>query len=165
MAEYERERRVTERYDRDAEQTRPVEPVHYRRTEVERGDEAPGTYNRVEREVYADSVDDRLRRRILYNKIATVIWTITGVIEALIGLRVLLKLIAANPGNGFVSFIYDLSGVFVAPFLGIVRDPRSGNAVLEINSLIAMVVYLLLTYLVLRLIWVLFDVTEPADSV
>lgn len=151
MADYRRERRGVEEHD--ADRTRPVEPA----------DE----YRRVERERMAreDSPTDvYLRRRELFDRISYVVWTIIAFIEALIGLRVLLKLIAANAGNPFVSFIYDFSGVFVNPFLGIVHDPTSGGAVLEINSLIGMLIYLLIGYGVLRLVWMIFSVTAPTDG-
>lgn len=148
MADYQRERRVFE--ERDSDRTRSMEPAE--------------EYRRTEREVVHQEApdEDYFRRRIIYYRITNVIWTIIGFIEVLIGLRVLLRLIAANPGNPFVNFIYDLSGVFVNPFLGIVNDPTSGNAVLEVNSLIAMLVYLLLGWGLVRLTWLLFDLTAPA---
>lgn len=150
MADYERERRVTERAE--ADQTRPVDPVQ--------------RFHREEREVVREDDGERVaqERRILFERIRNVIWTITSLIEILIGLRALLRLIGANPGNGFVDFIYRLSGVFVTPFLGIVDDPRSGSSVLEINSLIAMLVYMLLAWVIVRLIWLIFSVTEPVNT-
>lgn len=161
MAEYRRERRVIE--ERDPQATTPVEPVEpaaYARTDP------PAQYRRVEREVVQEDTPEDLyyRRRIIYARVVNVVWTVIGLIEALIGLRVLLRLIAANPDNPFVRFIYDFSGVFVSPFLGIVRDPSSGGAVLEINSLIAMLVYLLIGWAAVRLIWLLFDTTSPTTT-
>lgn len=158
MAEYRRERRIIE--ERDPEVTTPVEPVAYSRVEP------PAEYRRVEREVVHEETPDDvyLRRRIIYARVVNVVWTIVGLIEALIGLRVLLRLIAANPDNPFVHFIYDFSGVFVAPFLGIVHDPTSGGAVLEINSLIAMLVYLVIGWAAMRLIWLIFDTTSPTTA-
>lgn len=146
--------------DPDPERTRPVDPIgpvepperqviEERRLVERHAYEEPG---------YRDSV---ALRRTLYARIAYVVWTIVAFIEAFIGLRVFLKLIAANPGNAFVNFVYDISGVFVNPFLGIVNDLQSGNSILEINSLIAMLIYLLLGYAVLRIIWLLLRVTAP----
>ena len=51
--------------------------------------------------------------------IAAIIYAIGGFIEALVGLRFVLRLIGANPANGLVSWIYDWSTPFVAPFSGI----------------------------------------------
>lgn len=167
MSEYMRERRIIE--ERDPEGTVPVEPVVRGRVDpavtpvAYTPADPPGSYRRVEREVVREETPEDLyyRRRIIYARIVNVVWTVIGLIEALIGLRVLLRLIAANPDNPFVRFIYDFSGVFVSPFLGIVHDPSSGGAVLEINSLIAMLVYLLIGWVAMRLIWLMFDTTSP----
>jgi hypothetical protein len=126
---------------------------------------------RVDREVIVDrsrDVDEydgfeHERRIIVYRRIAAVVWTITGFIEILIGLRILFKLLAANASNGFVNFIYNLSGVFVNPFQGIVNDVSSGSSVLEINSLIAMLIFALLAWGVLKLVWLILSVTEPTN--
>ncbi len=129
----------------------------------------------VDREVIVDRTVDRsyepdryeyehARRVDAYSRIAAVVWTITGFLEILVGLRVLLKLLAANPGNGFVNFIYNLSGVFVNPFQGIVQNVTSGSSILEINSLIAMLIFALIAWGVLKLVWLVLRVTEPADA-
>lgn len=51
--------------------------------------------------------------------IGGIILTIGGIIEALIGLRFLLRLLGANPASQFVQWIYDWSTPFVRPFAGI----------------------------------------------
>lgn len=51
--------------------------------------------------------------------ISAIIYAIGGFIEALVGLRFVLRLIGANPANAFVSWIYDWSTPLVAPFSGI----------------------------------------------
>jgi hypothetical protein len=107
------------------------------------------------------AVDPYLVRQANFSKINNVVWTIIGLIEALLAIRVILKLIDANAGNGFVSFIYSLSGVFVAPFNGIVGEPTSGGSVLEINTLLAMLVYLILGWVILKLVALVYNVTEP----
>ena len=79
--------------------------------------------------------------RVLVARIAALIWVLFGVLDALIALRILLKLIAANPGSGFADFVYKLTGVFLAPFSGLVASPVIGNGVFEISSIIALFVY------------------------
>lgn len=122
----------------------------------------PVGYRREERVV----IDDRgiPPGRIIASRVSQVVWTIVGFIEALIAIRVILKLIGANAGNGFVNFVYGFSDFFVKPFLGIVNDPTSGKSILEINSLIAMLVYLVLGWVVIRLVWLLYDVTAPTRT-
>ena len=46
---------------------------------------------------------------------------IAGVLEIFLACRLVLKLLGANSGSTFVSLIYTISGVFVAPFSGIFR--------------------------------------------
>ena len=84
------------------------------------------------------------------------IWLVLGIVEALIGLRVLLKLIAANPESPFAAFIYNVSAIFLFPFAGLVGTPASGGMVLEISSIIAMLVYALLAWGIERIVWVIF---------
>lgn len=50
--------------------------------------------------------------------IAGIIYAVGGFIEALIGLRFVLRLLGADPANAFVNWIYSWSTPFVAPFSG-----------------------------------------------
>jgi hypothetical protein len=95
-------------------------------------------------------------QRIFSFKTAQWIWLILGIVETLIGLRVVLKLIGANPANPFAAFIYNASGIFLFPFAGLVGTPTAGAIVLEISSIIAMLVYALLAWGIERIIWVIF---------
>lgn len=80
------------------------------------------------------------------------ILTVLGVLEILLGLRFVLKLIAANPNTGFTQFIYGASALFVGPFRALVQNPSAEGMVLEVTTLIAMAVYALLFWIVLRFI-------------
>ncbi len=78
------------------------------------------------------------------------VYYILGVLELLLAFRFIFKLLGANPGSGFVSFIYSLSGVFLLPFEGIFRSVATegieAKAVFEPATLIAMAVYALAAY-------------------
>ena len=87
--------------------------------------------------------DVAAERRSMVFQIMWIAWAILGLIEILLGLRFLLKLIAANPDSGFASVIYGISGVIAAPFAGVVTTSVTGGAALEVTTLIAMVVYAL----------------------
>ncbi len=100
------------------------------------------------------------RRQQLF-RASQLVWLIVGIICGLIGLRFLLLLIAANPNNPFAAFIYTVSGLFMWPFIGLTATPSAGGMVLEIPSLIAILIYILLGWVVVRLIWLLFD--RPAS--
>lgn len=101
-------------------------------------------------------------REALY-KVSQFIWLLFGGLEALIGLRILLLLIGANPANWFAAFVYQLSEVFLWPFRNIVANPAFQNYVFEITSLIAMIVYALVGWAIVRLIWVLFYRTPTSQ--
>jgi hypothetical protein len=86
---------------------------------------------------------------------AMITYLILGVLEALLITRVILKLLAANPDSGFVRFVYNLSALFVAPFQGIFPTPATQNSVLELSSLVAIAVYALIAWGIVRLIAIL----------
>jgi len=95
-------------------------------------------------------------------KLTQLVWLLFGLLEALIGLRVFLKAIAANPNSPFAVMVYQLSYVFVWPFTGLTRTPAAEGMVLEVPSIIAMFVYAVLAYAVVKFIWIIFD--RPRDT-
>ena len=94
-------------------------------------------------------------RETIY-KISQLIWLLFGGLEALLGIRVILMLIGANPGNWFTAFVYQLSELFLWPFQNLIANPTFQNMTLEVTSIIAMIVYALLGWIIVRLIWVIF---------
>src|SRR6266545_4324584 len=84
--------------------------------------------------------DVNLEYREAIYKVAQFIWLLFGGLEALIGIRVILLLIGANPANPFTAFVYQLSQLFLWPFQNIVANPAIQNYVLEITSIVAMIV-------------------------
>ncbi len=101
--------------------------------------------------------DVAAERRLRFSQITRIMWSILGLLEILLGLRFVLKLIAANPHSGFAVFIYGITGVFVAPFNFLVGTPRSGGTILEVTTLIGMAVYALLFWVVARALLVAAD--------
>jgi uncharacterized protein YggT (Ycf19 family) len=84
-----------------------------------------------------------------------IVYLVFGVIEALIGIRFVLKLLAANPLAGFTSLIYNLTQPFVALFQGVFSDAQSKGSILEVSSLLAILVYALLAFGIARMIRIL----------
>ena len=74
-----------------------------------------------------------------------------------LGIRFVLQLIGANPASGFATFIYGITGVFVAPFAGLIGTPASGGMTFEVTTLIAMAVYALLFWVIVRVIGIVAD--------
>jgi hypothetical protein len=95
-------------------------------------------------------------QRIFTFKITQLIWLFLGILEALIALRIGLKLIGANPESPIVALIYGFTALFLFPFEGMVATPSTGNIVLELSSLFAMLIYALIGWAVERTVWVLF---------
>lgn len=82
-----------------------------------------------------------------------VVWFVAGFIITLLVLRMVLLLLAANQGNAFVDFVYALSAIFAAPFFGIFAyTPAYGSSVFEISSLVAILVYALVAWGLVRLL-------------
>jgi hypothetical protein len=89
-------------------------------------------------------------------KATQLIWLGLGILEAAIALRVMFKLIGVNAANPFATLLYNVTNLFVAPFASLTGAPAAGGMVLEISSIIAMVVYLLLAWALERIVYVLF---------
>jgi uncharacterized protein YggT (Ycf19 family) len=104
----------------------------------------------------------RGRRRLA--KWSQVITLIFVILQTAIGFRVLLMLIAANPASPFAQFVYQLTGPFLAPFSGLTATPGVGGAILELPALIAMAVYAVLYWLIIRIMWVIFDPAKARDA-
>ena len=100
-------------------------------------------------------VDSNLENRQIAFKVTQLIWLLFGLLEALIGFRIFLRLIAANPGNWFTAFVYQLTDIFLWPFQSIVANPSFQGFVLEITSFIAMLVYAVAGWALVRLSWLL----------
>jgi uncharacterized membrane protein len=101
--------------------------------------------------------DVAAERRLGFLQVIRIIWTVLGILEILLGLRFMLKLIAANPDSGFAKFIYGFTGLFVAPFTALVGTPTSGGTILEVTTLIGMAVYALLFWVIVRVLRVAAD--------
>lgn len=89
-------------------------------------------------------------------KATQLIWLLLGLVEAAIALRVVFKLLGVNAANTFATLLYNVTNVFVAPFASLTGAPAAGGSVLEISSIIAMIVYLLIAWALERIVYVLF---------
>lgn len=73
------------------------------------------------------------------------IYYVLGVIEVLLAFRFIFKFLGANPGSGFVGFLYTVTGIFTAPFSGIFNPFVTGGlvarSVFEPATVIAAMVY------------------------
>jgi len=95
-------------------------------------------------------------QRIFTFKATQLIWLLLGILEAMIALRIGLKLIGANPESMIVALIYGFTYLFLFPFAGLVGSPATGNMVLELSSLFAMLIYALIAWAFERIVWLIF---------
>jgi hypothetical protein len=87
-------------------------------------------------------------------RIVNIVYFLFGALELLLGVRVIFQLVGVNAANGFASFIYALSAPFVALFASLLQNPAlNETSVLEITTIIAMLVWAIVAWLVGRLIW------------
>jgi hypothetical protein len=107
-------------------------------------------------EVKSVQQEPEREQRIFTFKVTQLIWLFLGILEALIALRIGLKLIGANPGSPIVALIYGFTNLFLFPFEGMIATPTAGGMVLELSSLFAMMIYALIAWAVERTVWVLF---------
>jgi len=87
-------------------------------------------------------------------RIVNIVYFLFGALELLLAVRVILFLIGANMENSFASFVDELSSPFITLFANLLENPTLGTTgVLEVTTLIAMLVYAILAWLVGRFIW------------
>jgi hypothetical protein len=95
-------------------------------------------------------------QRVATLKVTQLIWLLLGFLEIMLAMRVVFKLLAVNADNLFASLLYFVTDIFVAPFASLTGAPALGNMVLEISTIIAMIVYLLIAWGLERIVYVLF---------
>lgn len=101
-----------------------------------------------------------MSRDDVFYRLSQLVWLVFGAIEGLIGLRVLLKLVAANPENLFTNWVYTATDLLLTPFLGLTRTPTANGIVLDVPALIGMLVYMLLAWALVQLLQVIIGPPE-----
>ncbi len=134
-----------------------------KRTQSSNGD----SFAAVERREQYENVDGRgvvreervvkdsgAKRVGLAEKTGYFLWLMGGLLEAMLGLRFLLKLMAANPSSPFAQFVYEFTNLFLWPFQALTATPSTSQGmVLEIPTLFAMLVYGLATWVAVKLVY------------
>jgi hypothetical protein len=99
------------------------------------------------------STDPYAARRDLPVKVQNTIYLLFGILEALLGIRFVLGLLGANPTASFAQFIYRITQPFIAPFMGLFGKPRFEGSVFDWNVLVAMLVYALIAWVLVKIVW------------
>jgi len=112
----------------------------------------------------AESYDRTEARWAAADWLTGLVYFLVSLIAILIALRVVLKLLAANPDSGFARFIHGVSGPFVAPFQGILGTPDAGNgSIFEFSSILAIAIYFLVGWIVAKIIGLV--IARPSSGV
>ena len=94
-----------------------------------------------------------------------IVWYILGLIEILLAFRFVLKLLGANAGAGFTSFIYGVTHIFAAPFISVFRISYAQGSIFEWTTLLAMLVYLIIAWGIIKLFLMGKTVSTPEAAV
>ena len=84
------------------------------------------------------------------------VYLIFGVIDGLLAIRLILKLLGANPTAGFSNWVYNVTAFFLAPFKNILPTYGTQQSQLEMSVVLAIIVYALLGWALGRLVVVIF---------
>ncbi|MDQ7814182.1 MAG: YggT family protein [Patescibacteria group bacterium] len=90
-----------------------------------------------------------------------IVWYVVGFIEALLAFRFVLKLLAANAGAGFTSFIYTVTRPLAYPFMTVFGSSRVEGSIFEWTTILAMFVYALIGWGIVKLLLMGKTVSTP----
>lgn len=95
---------------------------------------------------------------VWFVKSRSIVYYILGLIEILLAMRFLFMLLGANPRSGFTAFLYSITGIFISPFSGIFNPVTTSglvsSSVFDPAAIIAMAVYALIAWGIVRLLWI-----------
>ena len=90
-----------------------------------------------------------------------------GALEVLLAFRLVLKFTGASISSAFVGLIYGLTGIFILPFEGIFRrgfaQGVETTSVLEPSTLVAIIVYAVLVWGIVKLLRILSGEQQQTD--
>lgn len=143
--------------------------MEHRETEIER-DPATGTL-REQRQVISEDPGSAGSSEVVSSfnpgrRAVELIYLVFGVVDGLLLIRLVLKLLGANPEAGFSRWIYNVTEVLLGPFRGLLPTVGNTQSQLEMSVLIAILVYALIGWVLARLFAIIFfrDVTVARRS-
>lgn len=116
---------------------------------VSEGDRTSGTMTSADSEVVSSF--SPARRAIEF------VYLVFGVFVAMLLIRMLLKLLAANPDAPFTGFVYGVTNALLVPFHSLLPNWVSGQAIFEPSVAIAIIVYALIGWMLARLLAIMFS--------
>lgn len=124
----------------------------------------------VQRQVAEEVVDPAAAKSAGVDWFNRLVWFIVGLFSILLLLRFILLATGANEATGFAQLIYGLTGWLVAPFAGLFGNPitypgAAGTAVIEFESLVAIVVLILLGWIVTKIAQLIIGTNRTTGTV
>lgn len=112
-----------------------------------------------------DVVTEREHKPLWYIRTKRIIYYILGVLETILGLRFVFMLLGANPRSGFTSFLYAITGIFIAPFTGIFNPVSApglaARSVFDPATIVAMAIYALAVWGIVKLLHIRASKNNP----
>jgi uncharacterized protein YggT (Ycf19 family) len=124
----------------------------------------PGSTAPLAEQVESTIADPYAGRRERAYRLRQGIYILFGVIEVLVAIRFILRVFGANAQAGFAQLIYGVTGPLVAPFQGLFGTVQAEGSVFESQSVVALVVYALVAWLIVRLAGLAFGETRSATA-
>lgn len=87
----------------------------------------------------------------MFGIVRTLVNIVFGVIEFLLLLRFIFKFFVVNSGTPFVAWLYSATAALVSPFARILPDLKLAGFVVDFATLVALIVYVLIGYLILQI--------------
>jgi hypothetical protein len=116
--------------------------------------------NQVENRVEVFEDENQRRANIRY-WVTRITYFVLAVLEVILLLRFFFRLLGANQDNTFITFLYNLSHIFVVAFNGIFNDQALGRSVFETSTIVAMLMYALIAWGIVSLCRVIFAPNLP----
>lgn len=90
-----------------------------------------------------------------------IVWYLLSILEVVLAFDFVLKLMGANPTAGFTSLVYNIAWPFTAPFLAVFPQTTVEGSVFEWTILLAMLVYWMIAWAIVRLFLMSKTVSRP----
>jgi len=94
-----------------------------------------------------------------------IVWYVLSLVEVLLAFRFVFKLLGANAGAGFTSFIYAVTAPFAAPFVSVFRISKTQGSIFEWTTILAMFVYWVIAWGIVKLLVMGKTVSTPEAAV
>ncbi len=118
-------------------------------------------------EIVKETITSAKREATGSQTVEYLVYFFFGALEILLAFRLVLKLMGASLSSTFVGLIYGLTGIFILPFEGIFRrgftQGVETTSVLEPSTLIAVIVYAVLAWGIVKLIRILSGEQQKRD--